>query len=131
MLLWQKAGFEQKLKERLSFLAGKGIEPPRADRDTLARKLKATIKAVNRRLSMIAADQKRTEEMARIKTERAAAARQEREGGPAEKPKKTPETTKDKKAKAEKKAPPPKAPQGGQGQTPAASPEEGKAAAKK
>lgn len=100
----QKAHFEQKLKDRLSFLAGKGIEPPKADKDTLVRKLKANIRAVNYRLRLIAANEKRTEERAKIKTERAAAPLKEPEGGKAEKPKKAPEAAKGKKAKVEKKS---------------------------
>jgi hypothetical protein len=129
--LQQKAHFEQQLKDRLSFLAGKGIEHPKADQDTLVRKLKANIRAVNFRLSMIAANEKRTEEMAKIKAEKAAARLKEREGGKAERPKKAPEAVKDKKIKPEKKAAPAKAPKGGQGQTAAASPEEGKAETEK
>jgi hypothetical protein len=125
--LQQKAHVEQQLKDRLSFLAGKGIEPPKARKDTLVRKLKANIRAVNYRLNLIAANEKRTEEMAKIKAEKAAALLKEREGGHVEKPKKAPEAVKVKKIKPEKKAGPPKAPEGGQGQTPAPSPEEAKA----
>ncbi|MHB8053803.1 MAG: hypothetical protein ACYDH3_00915 [Candidatus Aminicenantales bacterium] len=114
----QKALFEQKLKDRLSFLAGKGIKSPKADRDTLARKWKADLKAVNKRLSLMAEHEKRSEEMAKIKAERAAAPRveeapkKEKERGKGEKPKKAPEEGKEKKVKAEKKAAPPKAPEG-------------------
>jgi hypothetical protein len=131
MQLRQKAYFEQKLKDRLSFLSGKGIEPPKADKDSLIRKLQANIRAVNNRLRLIVDNEKRTEEMAKMKAERAAAPLKEQEGGKAEKPKKVPEEVKDKKIKAEKKAAPPKAPEGGQSQTPAGSPEEGKATTKK
>jgi hypothetical protein len=131
MQLRQKAYFEQKLKDRLSFLSGKEIEPPKADKDSLIRKLRANIRAVNNRLGLIVDNEKRTEERAKMKAERAAAPLKEQESGKAEKPKKIPEEVKDKKIKAEKKAAPPKAPEGGQSQTPAGSPEEGKATTKK
>ena len=130
MQLRQKAYFEQKLKDRLSFLSGKGIEPPKVDKDPLIRKLKADIRAVNNRLRLIVENEKRTEEMAKIKAEKAASLLKEREGGKAEKPKKVPEEVKGKKIKAEKKATPPKAPEGVQNQTPTGSPEEGKATTK-
>jgi len=119
--LRQKAHSEQELKDRLSFLAGKGIEPPKADKDPLVKKMKASIRAVNKRLRLMAAHDKRTEEMAKAKADKAAAALKEKEAGPAEKPKKAPEKPKEKKEKAkpEKKPAPPKAPEGGQGETPA------------
>jgi hypothetical protein len=91
MLMQQKAYFEHKLKDRLSFLSGKGIKSPKADKDTLVRKLQADIRAVNNRLRVIADNEKRTEEMAKIKEERAAAPLREQEGGRGEKPKKAPE----------------------------------------
>jgi len=131
MLIRQKAIFEQELQNRLSFLSGKGIVSPKADKDTLVRKLQADIRAVNRRLRLIADNEKRTEEMAKIKAERAAAALKEQEGGKAEKPKKAPEEGKEKKIKAEKKAAPPKAREGGKDQKTTESPEAGKAATKK
>ena len=130
MLMRQKAYFEQKLKNRLSFLSGKGIEAPKADKDTLVRKIQASIRAVNNRLRLIADDEKRTEEMAKIKAERAAAPLNEQEGGKAEKPKKAPEEGKEKKIKAEKKAAPLKTPEGGKSQKATESPEEGKAITK-
>ncbi|MGB8951592.1 MAG: hypothetical protein WCC06_02855 [Candidatus Aminicenantales bacterium] len=91
MLMRQKAYFEQKLKDRLSFLSGKGIVSPKADKDTLVRKLKANIKAVNSRLRLIADNEKRTEEMAKIKAERAAAPPKAQEGGKSQKTTESPE----------------------------------------
>lgn len=131
MVLRQKEYFEQKLKERVSFLSGKGIKSPKADKDTIVKKFKANIKAINKRLKFIADNDKITEDMKKIKAERAAAPKQEQEGAKAEKPKKGPEEGKGKKAKAEKKPGPPKAQDGGKGQKPAESPEEGKVMAKK
>src|SRR4030042_6247252 len=92
MLIQHRAYFEHKLKDRLSFLSGKGIKSPKADKDTLVRKLQADIRAVNNRLRGIADNEKRTEEMAKIKEERAAAPLGEQEGGQGDKLKQTPET---------------------------------------
>jgi hypothetical protein len=123
MIMRQKASFEHELQDRLSFLSGKGIKSPKADKDTLVRKLQANIRAVNKRLRLIADNEKRTEEMAKIKAERAAAPQKEQEGGKGEKSKKAPEEGKGKKIR--------NAPEGGKGQKTAASPEEGKAIVKK
>jgi hypothetical protein len=131
MLMQQKADFEHKLQDRLSFLSGKGIKSPKADKDTLVRKLQANIRAVNNRLRLIADNEKRTEEMAKLKAERAAAPQKEQEGGKGGKPKKAPEEGKGKKIKAQMKAAPPKEPEGGKSQKTTESPEEGKATMKK
>jgi hypothetical protein len=131
MLMRQKAYFEHELQDRLSFLSGKGIQSPKADKDTLVRELQANIRAVNKRLRMIADNEKRTEEMAKIKAARAAAPQEEQKSGKGEKPKKAPEEGKGKKIKAEMKAAPLKAPEGGKSQKATESPEEGKAPMKK
>ena len=131
MLMRQKAYFEQKLKDRLSFLSGKGIMSPKIDKDPLVKKSQANIRAVNNRLRLIVDNEQRTEEMAKIKAERAAAHQKEQEGGKGEKPKKAPEEGKGKKKKAEKKAAPPKAPEGGKNQKTTESPEVGKATMEK
>jgi len=120
MMMRQKTDFLHKLQARLSFLAGKGIKPPKADKDTIARKLQADIRAVNNRLKLFADNEKRTEENAKIKAERAAGPQKEeapqkvQESPKGEKPKKekAAEGGKEKKIKAEKKAAPPKAPEG-------------------
>lgn len=108
--LRHKAAFEKELKDRLAFLAAKGIKPPKADKDPIVKKLGADIKAVDRRLKVVAEHEKRTEEMVRIKAERAAAPKKEETPAKAEKPKNAPEAGKAKK-KAEKKPAPPKAPE--------------------
>ncbi len=131
MLMRQKVYFEQELQNRLSFLSGKGIVSPKADKDTLVRKLQANIRAMNRRLRLIADNEKRTEEIAKIKAERAAAPLKKQEGDKAEKPKKAPEEGKEKRIKAEKKAVPPKVQEGGKDQKTTESPEAGKATTKK
>jgi hypothetical protein len=115
----QKAAFEQNLKDRLASLAGKGIKAPQTDRDPVVKNLKAEIRTVNRRLARIAEIDKRTEEMARIKAEKAAAPKKPKdEGAKAEK----------KGAPAEGKAKKPKA-EGGKGEAkaPKKKPEEKKA----
>ena len=126
MLMRQKARFEHTLKDRLSFLSGKGIKSPKADKDTIVRKMQADIKAVNKRLRVIAVSEKRTEEMAKTKAERAAAPKQEQDGGKSEKPKKAAGEGKEKKIKAEKKATPQKEPEGGKGEKHEKAQEEGK-----
>jgi len=127
MLLRQKEYFEQTLQNRLSFLSGKGAEAPKAEKDPLVRKFQADIRAVKNRLRLIGDNEKRTDEMAKIKAERAALPLKEQEGGKAEKPKKAPEEGKEKKIKAEKKAAPLKSPDSGKSRTAAESPEEGRA----
>jgi hypothetical protein len=112
ILLGQKAYFEHKLQARLAFLSGKGIKSPAADKDTLVRKLQANIRAVNKRLRMIAENEKRTEEMAKIKAGKAATPQKEQERGKGEKPKKAPAEGKGKKIKAETKAASPIPPDG-------------------
>jgi len=131
MLMRQKAYFEHELQDRLSFLSGKGIKSPKADKDTLVRKMQANIRTVNKRLRLIADNEKRTEEMAKTKAGRAAAPQKEQEGGKGEHLKKAAEEGKGKKIKAEKKAAPPKAPEGGKSQKTTESPKEGKATMKK
>jgi hypothetical protein len=123
MIMRQKASFEHELQDRLASLSGKGIKSPKADKDPLVRKLQADIRAVNKRLRLIADNEKRTEEMAKIKADKAAAPQKEQEGGKGEKSKKAPEEGKGKKIR--------NAPEGGKGQKTAASPEEGKAIVKK
>ena len=116
MLMQQRASFEQTLQERLSFLSGKGVQSPKVDKDTIVRKLKADIKAVNNRLRTVAANEKRSEEMAKIKADRESAPRKEQEGIAGDKPKKAADESKGKKAK----------PEGGKKPKNAESPGEGK-----
>jgi len=125
--LRQKAYFEQKLKERLSFLSGRGVEARQIVKDPIAKNLKADIKAVNYRLKRIADYEKIAEDIAKAKADRAAALLKEQEGGKAEKPKKAPAEGKEKKPKPEKKAGPPKEAEGGPRQPGAGASEEGKA----
>ena len=86
MLILQRGSFEQTLQERLSFLSGKGVQPLQADKDTIVRKLKADIRAVNKRLRAVTDNEKRSEEMARTKANGAAPPKEE--AGKSDKPKK-------------------------------------------
>ncbi len=126
-IMRQKAAVENGLQDRLAYLSGKGIKSPKADKDTIVRKLKADIKAANNRLRLIAENEKRTEENTKRKAERAAAPRKEQESGKGEKAGKAPQEGKGKKVKSEKKAAAPKAPEGGKGPKTAEAPEESKA----
>lgn len=100
VLMRQNAYFGQKLQDRLSFLSGKGIKSPKADKDTLVRKLQANIRAVNSRLRLIAGNEKRTEEMAKVKAGRVAAPPKAPEG---DKSQKTTEPSEEVKATMKKK----------------------------
>ncbi len=108
VLAEQKACFEKQLKDRLACLAGKGIASPKADKDTLVRKWKANVKAANKRLRTIAAQEKLTEDLAKAKVAkaaRAAAGAEEKEAPKAakgEKPKKGGAEGKEGKAKKPK-----------------------------
>jgi len=125
MQMQQKAHFEEELKNRLSFLAGKGIEPPKSDKDAIVKNLKANIRATDRRLRFITGFETRTQELAKAKADKAAARLKEKEGGKAEKPAKAPAEAKEKKAKPEKKAAAPKAKEGGKSPKAPEAPKEG------
>lgn len=127
MIIRQTAQFEHDLQERMSFLSGKGVASRQADRDPILRKLKADVKASNNRLRLIVENEKRTEEMAKAKAERAAAPREEKQAGKGEKARKASDEGKGKKVKPEKKAAPSKAPEGGKAADTTGSPEAGKA----
>ena len=80
---------------------GKAAKP---DKDTIVRQLKADIRTIGRRLAAIAAIEKKTEELAKMKADKAAAPKQE--AAKADKPKKGGDEPKAKKPKAEKPAKP-------------------------
>ena len=118
MLAMQKASYEKTLQERLAMLAKKGVSSPQADKDTIVRKLKANIKAVNRRLATIAENEKKTEENVQRIAARAAAPRKDEGSAPTVKPKKGPDAGKVKKAKPEGGKPPKPAGPVGEPKTP-------------
>jgi hypothetical protein len=132
----QKAYFERRLEDRLSSLSKKGIESPRIDKDPLVKKLRAKIRAVNDRLKAITANEKRTEGLAKIKAERAAAPKDQARGK-GKKAKEVPAEGKAKKKKPEKPEKtevtqaPPKEQEGGKVEKTTGAPEEGKEKKKK
>jgi len=67
----KKAYYERKLESRLSLLSNKGIASAAVEKDVLVKKLRAHVKAINARLQAIAANEKKTEELAKIKAEKA------------------------------------------------------------
>jgi hypothetical protein len=97
----QRDQFKRRLEERLSLLSEKGIEPSKIEKDTLVKKLRANLRAINVRLNTIAEYEKRTEELARIKVERAAAPRKDQEVAEEKEPKKVPKEGKVKTKKKE------------------------------
>jgi hypothetical protein len=105
----RKAGFEGLLEKRLAYLAGKGVEPKRAGKDTIVRKIKADIKAMGGRLKFFSDNEKIAEEAAKAKAEKAAGPKEEKGAGKAEKAEKAAKPKKDgaeggeKKPKVEKK----------------------------
>jgi len=95
----RKAFFERQLKDRLSFLSEKGIESPNIDKDTIVKKFRANIGAMNARLKTIAGYEKKTEELAKTKAEKAAAPRKDPEDRKEKKTKEAPVEVKKKKEK--------------------------------
>ncbi len=128
--LKHKAAFEVELKDRLAYLAGKGVKAPQTDKDPIVRRIQADLRAVGRRLRAVEAQEKLTADLAKAKVDKAEALKKEKEGGKqggkgegkAEKPKKGAgdQPAKEKKPKPEKKPAAPKAPEGGETPTPAA-----------
>ena len=111
--LQRREQYERRLKSRLALLAERGMEPVRIDKDPLVRSLRAQIEATDARLKAIAAIERRTAELAKIKAERAEAEKAARapapeEGGKEKKEKKAkdakaPAEGQEKKEKKEKK----------------------------
>jgi len=95
----QKAYLERKLENRLKLLSGRGIESPEINKDVLVKKLRANIKAVNVRMNAIADIEKKTEELAKIKAEKAAIPAKEKESSKTKKAEEAPEKGKEKKKK--------------------------------
>ncbi len=98
--LRRREQYERRLKTRLALLAERGMEPARIDKDPLVRSLRAQIEATDARLKAIAAIERRTAELAKIKAERAEAEKAAKTPAPA----KAEEGGKEKKEKKEKDA---------------------------
>lgn len=97
----QKARLERNLKDRLAALSEKGIKSREIDKDALVKKLRANIGAINTRLKAIDANEKKTEDLARMKVEKAAAPRTDPVGIKEKKVKETPVAGKEKQKKKE------------------------------
>ena len=100
----RKTYLEEELKVRLSYLSGKEPKAAKPEKDTIVRKLKAEIKAMNKRLAWIAENDKLTEDLKKRKAEKAALPKKWQEAAKGEKSKKAPVEAKVKKAKPEKGA---------------------------
>jgi len=85
----------------LALLSEEGIESRKMDKDALVKKLRANIGTINTRLRAIDADEKKNEELARMKVEKAAAPRKDPEGVKETKAKGAPVEGKVKKKKKE------------------------------
>lgn len=97
----RKARFERNLKDRLAVLSEKGIKSREIDKDTLVKKLRANIGAINTRLKAIDANEKKTEDLARMKMEKATAPRKDPVDIKEKKVKETPVVGKEKQKKKE------------------------------
>ena len=74
----QREYWEGKLKERFSVLSEQGVAPEKMTKDVAVRKIRAKLRDTEARLKAIARLEKQTEEMARIKVEKAAAPKKEK-----------------------------------------------------
>lgn len=99
----QKAYLEYKLNQRLAILSEKGVESGRIVKDPAVKKLRAQLRETEGRLEVIAAGERKTEEMARAKSEKRTAAKKEKTTKKKE-PEEQPEMSKRQKKKREKKS---------------------------
>ena len=74
----QKDYWENKLNQRLSVLADRGLEPQRIAKDATVRKIRGKIRTSSARLKAVALLEEKAEEMARVKAEKMAAPREEK-----------------------------------------------------
>ncbi|MBW1797202.1 MAG: hypothetical protein JRJ21_02090 [Deltaproteobacteria bacterium] len=74
----QKDSLENKLEQRLTVLAEKGLKPGEISKDANVRGIRAKIRETNARLNAISALEKKAEEMARTKAEKEAAPKEEK-----------------------------------------------------
>ena len=103
-VLGQKDYFETKLNERRSSLAEKELAPEIIAKDSNIKKIQSRIRETNVKLKAIAEIERKTEELAKIKAERLAAAQKEKKGKD-KKPKGAPEKGKESKRKTPKESP--------------------------
>lgn len=77
--LEQRVYWEEKLNQRLSLLAEKGAGAEKIAKDTTVRKLRAKVRQTDKRLKVIEGKEKKIDEMAKVKAERLAAPKKEKE----------------------------------------------------
>jgi response regulator RpfG family c-di-GMP phosphodiesterase len=99
--LKQKATLEAKLQKRLALLAEKGLDEKEIARDVLVKELKANLKQTEVRLRTIAANVKRTADLAAMKAERLAKPKEETPKAKKAAPEPPPEAKPKKKKKKE------------------------------
>jgi hypothetical protein len=83
----QKASLEKELAGRLALLKTRGLDEKEIAKDPLLKNLRAKMKQANGRISAIDKKSRRTEDLARIKAEKAAQPKEQPEEKPAEKAK--------------------------------------------
>jgi hypothetical protein len=103
--LKQKATLEAKLQKRLALLAEKGLDEKKIARNVLVKQLKAKLKTTAVRLRAIAANVKRTEDLAAMKAERLAKSKEEAPKAKKAAPEPPPEAKAKKKKKKEEETP--------------------------
>lgn len=74
----QREYWENKLKQRLSFLGEKGLESSKITKDATVRKIRAKMRETENRLKVIADLEKKKEDMARLKAEKKAVPKKEK-----------------------------------------------------
>ena len=99
--LKQKATLEAKLQKRLALFAEKGMDEKKIARDVLVKELKANLKQTQVRLRAIAANVKRTADLAAMKAERLAKPKEEAPKAKKAAPEPPPEAKAKKKKKKE------------------------------
>jgi hypothetical protein len=104
--LKQKATLEAKLQKRLTLLAEKGLDEKTIARDVLVKELKANLKQTQVRLRAIAANDKRTADLAAMKAERLAKPKEETPKAKKAAPEPPPEAKAKKKKKKDEEAQP-------------------------
>ena len=102
----QKVYWTNKMNQRLSDLAEKGLEPSKISKDVTVRKIRAKLRETENRLKTIAGLENKVKEMAKIKSEKKAAPEKVK-GKKKKEAEKTPEMSKrqqKKKKKTDKKS---------------------------
>ena len=74
----QKKYWEDQLRERLKLLDERGLPSSTVKKDPMVRKIKAQIRATNRRMVVIERRREKTKEMARIKAEKSGVPKKEK-----------------------------------------------------